>query len=127
MVRVDRLYLGPMSAPDQLGRDKLNPSWYWVVINFTHRGLGSELLPATAPVLPLFGGRRSGMFSESSINAIQTEPKVHNTRRTKTEKLFEYFRAQYNTRTKKLRVKKMPRTKKYRNYAMAGSKTIKSL
>jgi hypothetical protein len=23
MVRVDRLYLGPMSAPDQLGRDKL--------------------------------------------------------------------------------------------------------
>jgi hypothetical protein len=23
MVRVDRLYLGPMFAPDQLGRDKL--------------------------------------------------------------------------------------------------------
>jgi hypothetical protein len=23
MVRVDRLYLGPMSAPDQLGSDKL--------------------------------------------------------------------------------------------------------
>jgi hypothetical protein len=29
----------------------------WVANNFTHRGSGSDKLPATAPVLPLFGGR----------------------------------------------------------------------
>jgi hypothetical protein len=38
MVRVDRLYLGPMSAPDQLGSDKFKP----IVV------LGRELLPAVA-------------------------------------------------------------------------------
>jgi hypothetical protein len=29
------------------------------VIKCTHRGLGRDKLPATAPVLPLFGGRRT--------------------------------------------------------------------
>jgi hypothetical protein len=45
MVRVDRLYLGPMSAPDQLGSDQI----------MVHRlKLGRELLPA--PGSPLFEG-----------------------------------------------------------------------
>jgi hypothetical protein len=29
----------------------------WVVINYTHRGFGSELLPATAPLNAPFWGR----------------------------------------------------------------------
>jgi hypothetical protein len=33
------------------------------VIKFTHRGLGRDKLPATAPVLPLFGGRRYVLVS----------------------------------------------------------------
>jgi hypothetical protein len=28
MVRVDRLYLGPMFSPDQLGSDQISPSWF---------------------------------------------------------------------------------------------------
>jgi hypothetical protein len=45
MVRVDRLYLGPMFAPDQLGRDKMCLSLK----------LGRELLPVpvyTGPFCP---------------------------------------------------------------------------
>jgi hypothetical protein len=38
MVRVDRLYLRPMSAPDKLGSDQISLSFK----------LGRELLPETA-------------------------------------------------------------------------------
>jgi hypothetical protein len=68
MVRVDRLYLGPMSAPDQLGREKLIPIVVQLAIINTHRGLGRDKLPATAPVLPLFGGRRFGLLSDLRVN-----------------------------------------------------------
>jgi hypothetical protein len=50
MVRVDRLYLGPMSAPDKLGSDQI----------MVHRlKLGRELLPAPvfAPLNAPFWGR----------------------------------------------------------------------
>jgi hypothetical protein len=34
MVRVDRLYLGPVSAPDKLGSDQIKPyGLNWVAIN----------------------------------------------------------------------------------------------
>jgi hypothetical protein len=49
MVRVDRLYLGPMSAPDQLGSDKFSLSLK----------LGSELLPETAVFAWLSGPVRA--------------------------------------------------------------------
>jgi hypothetical protein len=45
MVRVDRLYLGPMFAPDQLGSE---------ILNAIEMKLGSELLPA--PVKSLVWG-----------------------------------------------------------------------
>jgi hypothetical protein len=49
MVRVDRLYLGPMSAPDQLGRELLPAP----------DQLGSELLKHNTPNMPCFARFRA--------------------------------------------------------------------
>jgi hypothetical protein len=74
------------------------------VINYTHRGLGSELLPdqlgrellpATAPETPLFGGGRSFFFSDSFCRQKQKQTKLkkpQNEEREKIEKLFSPFR-----------------------------------
>jgi hypothetical protein len=50
MVRVYRLYLGPMFAPDKLGRDKLMVHRLKLGRELLPDQLGSELLPATGPV-----------------------------------------------------------------------------
>jgi hypothetical protein len=73
MVRVYRLYLGPMSAPDKLGREKLSLSLK----------LGSELLPApvSAPDTGPVGGpvRHVAPFlplTKGPVNCFVPEPKA---------------------------------------------------
>jgi hypothetical protein len=52
------------------------------VIKYTHRGLGRDKLPATAPVLPLFGGRLSVYVLVDGLSTIQEEANSPNNTKT---------------------------------------------
>jgi hypothetical protein len=63
MVRVDRLYLGPMFSPDQLGSDKFKP-----IVEIGSRTIACSCVCAC--ILGLLGGpvRHVGPFVETVDN-----------------------------------------------------------